>query len=1080
MSQGSRGSGRRPEEMARNVTKLRTLAEQLGREQHRLSETVKIWAAANVIADEAKALAVQEKVIADATKASAIGAEVFADEAKTATAREDVNADEAKRVAAQATIAQTPTNVPAVEANERFRAFTDALPLPVATLDTHGRLNYVNRQWREYFGPVNSDSSVIDSIYPEDLPLFMRQFAALEGVSDVDCDIRFLRRDRTYRWQRVRIVSCEQNSLAAGERVFTCTDIEECKRLAAEQNVTAARLEQTNRLMLMAGKLACVGLWRYDLRANELFWSEEVYRIFNLPLAFKPTLETAIAAYHPDDRETIAKAVEAAIRRRVAYTIDSRIVRPDGTARDVISAGQPEIDAEGNVTAIFGVLQDVTTIREGERERARLHERATLATEASNVRLQLDLSLGHEALDESERRYVSLAEAMPQIVWTATPEGALDYYNARWYDYSGMTFGQTRGWGWAAVLHPDDVANCVKVWTYALTSGTPFEVEYRFKRASDGAYRWHLGRALPVRDADGSIMKWFGTCTDIDDQKRASEAVGRLTEQLRLNSILERDLAGRKRAEAALQASDELFRQVEDHAPSGLALVALDGSFIRVNPTLCALLGYSRAELLSMTFQVLTHPDDLETDLAHLEQTLKGTIAEYAMEKRYFHKDGSLVWVLLSVSLVRDDARAPSYFIAQILDIGARKAAEAAADRAQAAVLVAMDAKSRFLAAMSHEIRTPMNGIIGMAELLSLSQLSEEQRECVKIVCDSGRSLLRVLNDILDYSKIEAGKLELEITNFELSSQIASLVSLLAPQFTTNGVSMSTQIDPGLPPTVEGDPSRLRQILINLVGNALKFTPHGGTVRLVVAAEPMGQGTAIPVRFAVVDSGVGIAPELQDRLFKPFSQVDGSTTRKHGGTGLGLSICKQLVELMNGQIGVDSAAGKGSSFWFTIPFRRHTGPDRALEAPVREMDERRATERMRSESVLLAEDNEVNALLAIKQFKRLGLSVSVVPNGREAVKALQREHFDIVFMDCHMPELDGLAATREIRDLPSDRARRVPIVAMTADAQVEDQRACLAAGMDDYISKPATLTDLRTALARWLPNATRDLSEIQQ
>jgi two-component system sensor histidine kinase/response regulator len=497
------------------------------------------------------------------------------------------------------------------------------------------------------------------------------------------------------------------------------------------------------------------------------------------------------------------------------------------------------------------------------------------------IRTPIDRLAPHPKVDASVSSFRYVADAMPQIVWTASADGALDYCNARWYEYTGMTSAQSLGWGWGPVLHPDDLANCVQVWQHAVEIGTPYDIEYRLKRAGDGAYRWHLGRALPFRDESGSIVRWFGTCTDIDDQKRTSEAAGRLTEQLRLNATLEADLTARKRAEAALQASEQRFRQIEEFTPIGLALVALDGSFLRVNPALCALIGYTCAELVSMTFLLLTHADDLAANLAFMQRTLAGEIANYDMEKRYLHKNGDIVWVRLSACLVRDDAGAPSYFIAQIQDIRARKAVENELRCAQAFTLAAMDAKSRFLATMSHEIRTPMNGIIGMAELLSESSLGVEQRRYVEIVRDSGRSLLRVLNDILDYSKIEAGKFELESVGFSVANQLESVISLLKPQFDANGVRLSTQVDVELPPILEGDPTRLRQIIVNLVGNALKFTPAGGSVRVVVATLPAAvAATQIMVRFAVVDTGVGVAPEVRDRLFRPFSQVDTSTTRK--------------------------------------------------------------------------------------------------------------------------------------------------------------------------------------------------------
>ncbi len=461
------------------------------------------------------------------------------------------------------------------------------------------------------------------------------------------------------------------------------------------------------------------------------------------------------------------------------------------------------------------------------------------------------------------------------------------------------------------------------------------------------------------------------------------------------------------------------------------------------------------------------------TQLAIITQRQLDTApVENECEIRLRRHDGCERWHLVR-SVPFDGS--PGEWLVTATDIEERKSAEALMTGVHDAALAATEAKSRFLATMSHEIRTPMNAVIGMTELLLLTQLSEEQREYLEIVRNSGQSLLRVLNDILDYSKIEAGKLELETVHFDLPGQIESVVELLRAQYQIKGVRLTTRIKRQVPVLVAGDPGRLRQILLNLVGNALKFTPEGGDVHIDVSALDTTDAAdaTVPIRFSVEDTGIGIPPEIVERLFQPFSQGDESTTRKYGGTGLGLSICAQLVALMNGKIGVRSSPGAGSTFWFTIPLRPAKPVHKSHDARKRGTAARTKPVVMRAEKILLVEDNEINTFLALKQLQRIGFIVSAVNNGRQAVEAVARERFDLVFMDCHMPEMDGFAATREIRRMEAGGARRLPIVAITADARTEDHQNCLRAGMDDYVSKPTSLESLRAVLDRWLPSTDR-------
>ncbi len=650
-------------------------------------------------------------------------------------------------------------------------------------------------------------------------------------------------------------------------------------------------------------------------------------------------------------------------------------------------------------------------------------------------------------LHEREDSVRQMGEAMPQMVWYTQPTGGADYFNQRWADYTGQSMQQSVVQGWESVVHPDDLALCVSRWRASLATGQTFETEYRLKRASDGAYRWHLGRAHPIRDgATQTIVRWIGTSTDIDEQKALSETL--------------------KEANEKLTASTQRFSLVIEQAPFPIQLLNAEGETIVVNTAWQELWGLT-AEAANRAVQsrasAFTDPrlQPLNTT-ALIKRAIAGekvSSGEVLFEPSQHTADPSRKrWVEIHFTPIRLASGKISEVAVIYHEITARKEAEAAQIDLAAAER-ATQAKSQFLANMSHEIRTPIHGVMGVASLLADTRLLPEQRELVDIVQTSAKSLLTVVNDILDLSKAEAGKIALESIPMDACAIISDVCRTLHFGFQKKGLDLVQDLAPDVPKLVRGDPTRLRQVLINLVANAMKFSDQGSVV-ISLRSEVLDP-THCRLQFAVRDSGIGISAEAQRSIFRSFAQVDASTTRRFGGTGLGLSICKHLVELMGGHIGVQSAQKQGSTFYFDVPFalsETHAAPPMPPVASL--------PASVSPQSILVAEDNQVNQLIVVRMLEKMGHKVRCVANGREALTALQAAHYDLVLMDCQMPVMDGLEATRAIRASDNPALANMPVIAMTANAMAGDRERCMQAGMNDYLSKPVSSQEIAKSIAR--------------
>ncbi len=666
------------------------------------------------------------------------------------------------------------------------------------------------------------------------------------------------------------------------------------------------------------------------------------------------------------------------------------------------------------------------------------------STDIHEQRLDLEIwNRAHKGLGETdEQKFRFLADTVPNMIWIAAPTGQMIFVNKAWIDYTGCDLEETARNH--TLMHADDIRAIMPIWKDSLQKAEPYTIEYRLKR-HDGQFRWMLARATPVVDKDGKIITWFGSVTDIHDLRLQSEELIRTAHALEMTQ---------QAAQVATWEYD-VQRDVMIRTPY----------FDKLYGTHPADQKLSIATVLGRV-----HPEDKRRVLRAFsdgeEPKEPEEVDTYRTEFRVVHDDGRVRWLSVLGRVMRDEAgeiilhRGATFDVTRLREM---QAAQLQMKLDEEAALQSSRLKSEFLASMSHEIRTPINGVIGMTQLLMNTSLTSEQYNYADAVRRSGEALLTVINDILDFSKIEAGKLDIENVPFSLKEILEDARIIALPSALVKNLLLEFESRPGVPNFVVGDPGRLRQILTNLLSNAIKFT-HQGSVKLVASLTDASAELAT-VQFQITDTGIGISPEAQRKIFQPFGQGDRSTTRSYGGTGLGLIICKQLLDLMGGEMGFESREREGTTFWFRLTFEK-----RPEQAPALAFGSLQAAglKQNRGKRILVVDDVYFNQVIAVKYLENFGYNAQAVGNGQEALEALNQSDFDLILMDCQMPGMDGYETTARIRLSGATRNPQIPIVALTACAMKGDLERCLESGMNDYLAKPLRPESLENILEKWI------------
>jgi PAS domain S-box-containing protein len=769
-----------------------------------------------------------------------------------------------------------------------------------------------------------------------------------------------------------------------------------------------------------------IGTWDWNIVDDTVFWDEALHRIMGTdPDEGDRDLTGFTKLVHPKDAQRFESEINEALGGDRDYSSEYRFLRPNGDVRTLEARGHIVRDAAGRPVRMIGTGMDIT-----ERKQA----------------------------EEELRKLSQAVEQSPASVVITDLKGTIEYVNPKFCDVTGYTFEEAIGQN-PRILKSDHTPATVhqELWK-TIKGGNEWRGEFQNKKKNGEIY-WESAIISPLKSADGSTAHYLAVKEDVTERKKMEESI---------------------------REKEARFRGYFEYSQVGMAVTSPTKGWVEANDQLQRMLGYSLDELHKLTWAEITHPDDLEADAKQFERMLAGEMDNYALDKRFIRKDGEIVYTNLTVACIRDETGDVLHVLASFQDITERKKMDhdlheriEELDEAQSAMLNMMEdldeekskaeeatrAKSDFLANMSHEIRTPMNAVIGMAHLASKTEMTPKQQDYLNKIQSSANSLLGIINDILDFSKIEAGKLDMEAVECDLletMDNVANVITVKAQE--REDLEVLFYLDPEVPNFLVGDSLRLNQILVNLGNNAVKFTEQGEIVLSVRVNEKSDD--KITLQFSVRDSGIGMTAEQQGKLFQAFSQADTSTTRKYGGTGLGLTISKRLVNLMGGEIWIESEAGQGTTFHFTSDFglgketvKRHYEPSPDF----------------RGLKVLVVDDNATSREILQDILESFTFEVFLAASGEDGLEEIERadkdKPFELVLMDWKMPGLDGIQTSRRIKNHPE--LSKIPaIVLVTAYGREEIMRQADDIGLEGFLLKPVNSSVLFDAVMQALPKRT--------